>query len=195
MYKIAFIVGSVRKGSFNRRVAALAEKMLGDRAEVTYIDPSSVPFMNQDAEFPAPMAVREARDIVSSCDAVWIFTPEYNRAIPGVLKNLLDWLSRPLNPSDPDHISAVTGKYVIITGVGGGKKTEFCRKQLSEVLRFMNMSLLDGEGRGFSVDRRAFVEDKWDPAEHCKEDLAEQIAVLMEGLADPIPWSENISGM
>ena len=54
MAKILFIVGSLRKGSFNRQMAREAEKIIGDRAEVSYLEYSDLPYMNQDIEFPAP---------------------------------------------------------------------------------------------------------------------------------------------
>jgi len=108
--RIAFVVGSTRRGSFNLQLATIAEGMLEGRADVVYIDPAPLPFVNQDIESPAPELVKNARDIVMSSDALWIFTPEYNQSIPGILKNLLDWLSRPLDPSDPDRKTAIKGK-------------------------------------------------------------------------------------
>ena len=180
--KVAFIVGSVRKGSFNLQIANIVESMLEGKADVIYVDSSSMPFMNQDIEFPAPNEVTDARNIVSDADAVWIFTPEYNHAIPGVLKNTLDWLSRPLDPADPDRKSAVTGKKVIMTGVGGGKKTEFSRAQLFDVLTFIGMEVLDGQGRGFSLDRRAFTENIWEPSDEVIDNLKEQVELLMKSI-------------
>ena len=61
MKTILFIIGSLRKGSFNRKLAEEAERMLDGRAKVEYLDYSDVPLMNQDFEFPAPEAVRKVR--------------------------------------------------------------------------------------------------------------------------------------
>ncbi len=180
--KIAFIVGSVRRGSFNLQLANIAEGLLEGKADVAYIDVASIPMMNQDVEFPAPEAVKNARDELMSSDAVWIFTPEYNRSIPGVLKNAIDWLSRPLDPTDPDRKSAVTGKKAIMCGAGGGKKTEYSRTALSEVLQFIGMDLLDGIGRGFALDRRAFTENIWEPGEDVVNDLKAQAELLIKSI-------------
>ena len=57
MAKVLFIIGSLRKGSFNRQMAREAEKIIGDRAEVSYLEYSDLPYMNQDIEFPAPEIV------------------------------------------------------------------------------------------------------------------------------------------
>ena len=78
MKTILFIIGSLRKGSFNRKLAEEAERMLDGRAKVEYLDYSDVPLMNQDFEFPAPEAVRKVREKVAEADALWIFSPEYN---------------------------------------------------------------------------------------------------------------------
>lgn len=61
MKKILFIIGSLRKESFNRQLAAIAEKMIDGRATVEYLDYSNLPMMNQDVEFPAPEAVSSVR--------------------------------------------------------------------------------------------------------------------------------------
>jgi len=180
--KILFIVGSVRKDSFNRQLSRIAYNMVAEWHDVDYLDPASVPYMNQDLEADVPESVKSAREAVMSSDAVWIFTPEYNRSIPGVLKNLLDWLSRPLDLNDPDRVSALTSKKVIITGVGGGKRTEFCRKALFDMLTFVGMEVLDGEGAGFSLDRRAFAEGIWEPDEDCINVLRKQADKLHSSL-------------
>ncbi|MDD7536882.1 MAG: NADPH-dependent FMN reductase, partial [Bullifex sp.] len=95
MKKILFIVGSARKGSFNRQLAGQAEKLLEGRAEVAYLDYSSIPLMDQDIEYPAPSEIERVRKACIEADALWFFTPEYNHSYPGAVKNLIDWLSRP----------------------------------------------------------------------------------------------------
>lgn len=57
--------------------------------------------MNEDIETPAPEAVKRARDAVKFADGIWFFTPEYNHFFSGVLKNLIDWLSRPISENEP----------------------------------------------------------------------------------------------
>ena len=178
MTQILFIIGSARKRSFNRQLSEVAKDLVKGWADVDYLDPTSVPFIDQDIEFPAPDSVKAARDKVSKVDVLWIFTPEYNHGIPGALKNLIDWLSRPLDPNDPDRISAIKGKKVILTGAGGGKKTIFCRTSLKEILEFIGVEVLDGEGRGFSLDRRAFTENIWKPGDDVLNDIKEQAELI-----------------
>ena len=110
MKKILFIVGSLREGSFNRQLAREAEQMIGARAEVTYLDYKDVPLMNQDIEFPEPEAVGRLRAAVKEADGIWVFTPEYNFSYPGHVKNLFDWLSRPLVAGDYETPTVINGK-------------------------------------------------------------------------------------
>ena len=109
MKNVLMIVGSLRKDSFNHQLARQVEAMLAGKAEVSFLQFADLPFMNQDIEFPAPESVARVRQAVQKADGIWIFSPEYNYQIPGVLKNLLDWLSRPLAPNDWERGSAVKG--------------------------------------------------------------------------------------
>ncbi len=110
MPRILMIVGSLREHSFNRQLAREVERIIGDRAEVSYLDWHDVPFMDQDIEWPTPEPVAAARAAVLSADGLWFFSPEYNYQIPGGLKNLLDWLSRPLDEHDRTSPSAIKGQ-------------------------------------------------------------------------------------
>ena len=84
--------------------------MLEGKAEISYLDWSQVPVFSQDLEANIPAAVQAARQAVSEADAIWIFSPVYNFAIPGSMKNLLDWLSRAIDLSDPTGPSAIKRK-------------------------------------------------------------------------------------
>ena len=183
MTRILFIIGSAREGSFNRQLSEIAKGFVGQWAEIDYLEPTSVPFINQDIEFPVPDEVKLARDKVDRADALWIFTPEYNHGIPGSVKNLMDWLSRPLDPNDPERKSTAKGKKVMLTGAGGGKKTVFCRTSLKEILEFIGMEVIDGEGRGFSLDRRAFSEGIWEPGPEVSEEIRQQAELLRNAVS------------
>ena len=84
--------------------------MIGSQAEVTYLDYSDVPLINQDIEFPEPEAVSRLRATVKEADGIWVFTPEYNFSYPGHVKNLFDWLSRPLVAGDYETPTVINGK-------------------------------------------------------------------------------------
>lgn len=156
MKNILFIVGSLRKGSFNRQMAVIAEKMLTDKANISYLNYADIPYMNQDIEFPAPKEIDRVRKAVEDADGIWIFSPEYNGNIPGVLKNLLDWLSRPLKENDWNSGTSASGKTVTISGVGGKMATHGCRRALVGVLNMMSMNLIGDEGTGASLGFDAF---------------------------------------
>ena len=137
MKKVLFIVGSLREKSFNRQLADLAASMLEGKVDISWLNYSSLPLINQDIEFPAPEEVTRVRNVVTEADALWIFTPEYNFSYPGHLKNLLDWLSRPLKPMDYGTPTCMAGKKVFISGVGGKAETANCRGKLTELLTFI----------------------------------------------------------
>lgn len=115
--RIVAIVGSLRKESYNLQLAQKTKEILGERADFQIIDYADVPLMNQDIEYPAPDSVRRVRDAVKSADGLWIFTPEYNHSYPGVLKNLIDWLSRPISKEERQVLSR---KPIAISGVSPG---------------------------------------------------------------------------
>lgn len=115
--KVLFIVGSLRKGSFNHQMALEAEKALAGKAEVSYLDYSAIPLFSQDLEVPTLPAVTAAREAVLATDAIWIFSPVYNFSIPGTVKNLLDWLSRAIDLSDTRGASALQDKIVTVSSV------------------------------------------------------------------------------
>ena len=115
--KVLFIVGSLRQGSFNHQMALEAEKALDGKAEVSYLDYSSLPLFSQDLEVPTHPAVAATREAVLAADAIWIFSPVYNFSIPGTVKNLLDWLSRALDLSETRGPSALQDKIVTVSSV------------------------------------------------------------------------------
>ena len=141
MLKILFIVGSLRKDSFNLQLAQTAEKYLADKAEVKLLDYHNVSLFNQDIEFPAPLAVSSVREAVKKADGIWIFTPEYNHYFPGVLKNLLDWLSRPVGNGEGN---ALNGKPVALSGITPGMSgTALAQDHLVILLSFLNMKIMN----------------------------------------------------
>jgi chromate reductase, NAD(P)H dehydrogenase (quinone) len=99
--KIGAIAGSLRAASFARSVLRAASKQLPPNVELTiWVWLESVPPFSEDAESgPLPLAVADLRALIERSDALLIATPEYNTSMPGVLKNALDWASRPYGAS------------------------------------------------------------------------------------------------
>ncbi len=139
--KIVAVVGSLRKDSYNRQLALAAKNVIGDAADFELLDYADVPLMNQDIEFPAPEPVRRVREIVKAADGVWFFTPEYNHFFSGVLKNLLDWLSRPISKSEPQ---VLFGKPAAVSGITPGMSgTGIAQDHLITLISFLNMNVMN----------------------------------------------------
>lgn len=151
MKTILFIVGSFRARSFNRQLARQAEALLATRCKVEWLDFADVPFMNQDIENPVPPAVAAAREAVRTADGIWFFTPEYNYSYPGLLKNLLDWLSRPADPTDRNSASVLAGKKCTVSGIGGRNATNDSRAKLADLLAFVKVDQLRTPECGFAL--------------------------------------------
>lgn len=160
MKNVLMIVGSLRKQSFNEQLARRAEECIGQRASVTWLNWTDVPLLNQDIEDPAPQTVQDARDAVLAADGIFICTPEYNFNIPGGLKNLLDWLSRPADPTDRHSAAVTKDKVVAICSAAGKSAGVGVRGRLAEMLGFLGCKLIDGEGVGFVLDAAAFQTNK-----------------------------------
>jgi len=139
--KIAAIVGSLRRDSFNRQLALEAKRIIGDQAEFELLEYDDVPMMNQDYEYPAPAAVKRVREIVKSSDGVWFFTPEYNHYFPGVLKNLIDWLSRRISETESQVLG---GKCAAISGLTPGMSgTGIAQDHLVALISLLNMKVMN----------------------------------------------------
>lgn len=139
--KILAIVGSLRKDSYNRQLALAAKELVGDRADFELLEYQDVPLLNQDIEFPAPEAVKRVREKVKSADGIWFFTPEYNHFFPGVLKNLIDWLSRPISDKEPQVLA---GKPAAISGITPGMSgTGIAQDHLVTLISFLNMNVMN----------------------------------------------------
>jgi chromate reductase len=102
--KVVGISGSLRKGSFNTGLLKHVSNSAPDGVEFEIADISEVPLFNQDMEKDPPQSVEDFKELVSGADAILFASPEYNHGISGVLKNAIDWLSRP--PAE----SAIKGK-------------------------------------------------------------------------------------
>ncbi len=93
--KILGIVGSLRKQSYNKWLMQAAQKLAPDNLEIEIFDLQNIPLFNQDNELAMPASVTEFKQKIEAADAILIATPEYNYSFPGVLKNAMDWASRP----------------------------------------------------------------------------------------------------
>jgi chromate reductase len=114
-FKIVGIAGSLRKASWNRGLLRAAVEGRPDGIEIVTLDLDLVPPYNQDIEDDGdPSSVIALKDVIGLADALLIATPEYNNGMPGVLKNAIDWASRPA------AASVLRDKPVVVMGVSPG---------------------------------------------------------------------------
>ena len=179
MKRILFIVGSLREGSFNRQLAREAEQMIGARAEVTYLDYKDVPLINQDMEFPEPEAVCRLRATVKEADGIWVFTPEYNFSYPSHVKNLFDWLSRPVVANDYETPTVINGKKVALSGAGGKMATAKCREKLTELLTFLKADVMEPQ-TGIALNVEAWTEGRMILSDEQKVALKNQVEAFLK---------------
>ena len=138
---IIAIAGSLRRDSLNRQLALTAGGLVSGHASFELLDYGDVPLFNQDCEHPAPEAVSRIRSIIQSADGVWFFTTEYNHSYPGVLKNLIDWLSRPVSDSIPQVLG---GKPAALSGITPGiSGTGIAQDHLVTLISFLNMKVMN----------------------------------------------------
>jgi len=126
--------GSLRKGSFNRALLRVAAELMPKNAVFEVFDLAGIPLFNQDLETQPPEEVKVFKAKVKAADAILIATPEYNYSIPGVLKNAIDWASRPY----PDN--AFDEKPVAIMGASTGMLgTARAQYHLRQCFVFLNI--------------------------------------------------------
>ena len=136
-YKIAIIVGSLREGSLNRKMARAICAIRGDNLDCSMIEIGDLPLYNQDLDSNPPAQWVRFRDQVRPADGVLFVSPEYNRGIPGVLKNAIDVGSRPYGQSvfDKKTAAIVTVSPGAIGGFGANH-------QIRQTCVFLNMPMM-----------------------------------------------------
>ena len=136
-YKIAIIVGSLRKESLNRKVARSICALRGDNLDCSMIEIGDLPLYNQDHDSNPPEQYVRFRQQIGQADGVLFVSPEYNRGIPGVLKNAIDVGSRPYGQSvfDKKPAAIVTASPGSIGGFGANH-------QIRQACVFLNMPVM-----------------------------------------------------
>lgn len=171
---IVGFAGSVRKSSYNKMLLRAALELLPKNTKIEIFDLHGLPLFNQDLEYDMPEAVKQFKNKIRKADALLIATPEYNSSIPGVLKNALDWASRPLGDNSLD------GKPVAIMsasiGMLGGARAQ---THLRQILASLN---------AYVVNRPevivSFANEKFDADGNLMDERAKTyIRQLLENLA------------
>ncbi|MCS7115042.1 MAG: NAD(P)H-dependent oxidoreductase [Nitrososphaerota archaeon] len=126
--------GSLRQGSYNKALLRAAAELMPKNAELEIFDLDGIPSFNQDLENNMPAKVREFKEKIRRADAILIATPEYNYSFPGVLKNAIDWASRP--PGDNSFDGKPAAIMSASIGMLGGARAQY---HLRQVLAALNM--------------------------------------------------------
>jgi chromate reductase len=163
------ISGSLRNGSYNRELLVAASEMMPEGIIFEFADISQIPLYNEDDYSVAiPDSVLQLKDQIRRADGIVIATPEYNRSIPGVLKNVIDWASRPRNTQP------FSGKPLAILGAGGRSGTVGAQGHLKQIAAALGMQILlepevaiqrawekfDGDGKLVDENTRQLIKDQ-----------------------------------
>ena len=136
--RIFGFAGSLRKDSYNKGILRAAAELLPEDTDLEIFDLEGIPLFSQELELNPPAKVREFKEKIEAADALLIATPEYNYSIPGVLKNAIDWGSRPYGDSSFDE------KPVAIMGASiGSLGSVRAQHHLRQSCVFLNMHLLN----------------------------------------------------
>ena len=165
-FDVEVLVGSLRAGSFNRKLANVICRMAPESLDLEIVEIGDLPLYNQDYEASPPPSVRAFKHRIEQADAILFVTPEYNRSVPAALKNAIDVASRPYGKS------AWNGKPCAIISATPGAIGGFgANHHLRQMLVFLNMpalqheayiggidKLLDGEGNLTNDQTKAFLQ-------------------------------------
>jgi chromate reductase, NAD(P)H dehydrogenase (quinone) len=166
-YKIAVVVGSIRKESINRKLALALAGLAPTGFTFEHVRIDDLPLYNQDNDGAPPEEVKRLKSHIAGSQGVLFVSPEYNRSLPGVLKNAIDHASRPYGQS------AWNGKPAAVIGASGGAiGTALAQQHLRNVLAYLNMptlgqpeafvqfkeGLVDAQGKITNDDTRKFLQ-------------------------------------
>lgn len=151
---IAVLVGSLRRESINRRLALGLERLASDRLQFRYVEIGDLPLYNQDDDGNPADSVRRLKNEIRAAAGVLFVTPEYNRSVPGVLKNAIDHASRPYGQS------AWAGKPAGVLGISVGQiGTALAQQHLRNVLAYLDVPTL-GQPEVFLQNKDGLLDDK-----------------------------------
>jgi chromate reductase len=153
-YRIAVLVGSIRQDSYNQRLALALAALAPREFTLHHCRIDDLPPYNQDQDAKQPEPVVRLKSEIAPSHAVLFVTPEYNRSVPGVLKNAIDHASRPYGQS------AWAGKPAGVVGISvGSLGTSMAQQHLRNILAYLDMPTL-GQPEVFVQFREGLVDDK-----------------------------------
>jgi chromate reductase len=167
------IAGSLRRGSYNRAALRAAAQLLPPDVTLKTFDIGTLPLYNQDQENTPPPAVIELKRAIRAADAIVFASPEYNYSIPGVLKNAIDWASRPYGDS------AWEGKPVALLGASVGAFGAIrAQYHLRQTFVFLNMHPVNQPEVAIANAPKVFTADGSLEDETTRQRIAELLRAL-----------------
>lgn len=155
--KLVFLIGSQREGSLNKLLAKEIEKEFADYDIVEYY-PKDFKMFNGDLEHPEEAWIKKIREDIREAEGVIIASPEYNYSVPGTVKNMVDWLSRP----NDEEKYLIGGKNFAVVGVTQGLDgTRLAQKELIAVLHQLraNIDAMNTISIPFADEEGKFIAD------------------------------------
>ena len=154
MTKIAVVVGSIRAESINNLLAKNLERLAPAGTEFDYVDVAHLPLFSQDLEAEFPVEAQALKDKVEAADAVLFVTPEYNHSFTGVLKNAIDWGSRPWGSNSwGGKPTGIVGATISPNG------TKFAQAALASIIEWFKSPLYTDETVTLTVTDETFDND------------------------------------
>ncbi|OLC13517.1 MAG: NADPH-dependent FMN reductase [Candidatus Rokubacteria bacterium 13_1_40CM_69_27] len=179
--RILGIPGSLRKASYNKAALRAAQELLPDGATLEIFELDGIPPFNQDEDRQPPPRVVELKARIREADAILIATPEYNYSVPGVLKNAIDWASRPFGDS------AWAGKPVAIMGASPGA-TGTARAQYHLRQTFVYLDMYPVNKPEVMIGNAA---QRFDDQGNLKDETSRKL--VRELLAALVVWTRRLS--
>ena len=173
--KVGYFIGSLAKKSINRTLSKALIKLAPDDLEFTEIPIKDLPLYSYDYDANYPPEGRALKDAIAKSDAILFVSPEYNRSIPGALKNAIDWASRPWGTNSFSHKPSG-----IIGASPGSIGTALAQQSLRGVLAFCNSPLFNEVEAYITFKEGVFGED----GTVSDESTAEFLRTYMEGYRD-----------
>ena len=153
-YTVGYFVGSLSSTSINRKLAEALVKLAPEGVEFTEIPIKNLPLYSQDYDGDYPPEGRALKESIKAVDAILFVTPEFNRSIPGGLKNAIDWASRPWGTNSFDH------KPVAVIGASpGALGTALAQQSLRAVMSFLNARQMTSPEGYCTIDEGTFGDD------------------------------------
>ncbi|MBA3978579.1 MAG: NAD(P)H-dependent oxidoreductase [Nitrosopumilus sp.] len=179
--KVLGFAGSLRAGSYNKSLLRAAADFMPEDANLEIFDIDGIPAFNQDIESDMmPEKVKDLKSKIRDADAILVATPEYNFSVPGVLKNAIDWASRPYgdNPFDGKPVAIMSAS----VGMLGGARAQY---HLRQIFVFLNM---------YPVNRPevmvTFAQDKFDESGRLADENTQKF--LRQLLENLVNWTRRL---